>query len=83
MPERGDDHPVSWLLIRFGWKVLSADGEQVGRVWHVKAERSRDIFNGFTYISGFSLPRYLPAEDVAEIRRGVIELKPGAPVGGR
>ncbi len=46
----------------------------------MKAERQRDIFNGFTYVSGFSLPRYLPAEDIAEIRRGVIELKPGARV---
>lgn len=80
MPPLEDDHPVSWLLIRFGWKVVSAEGEQVGRVWHVKAERSRDIFNGFTYVSGLSFPRYLPAEDIAEIRRGVVELKLGAPV---
>ena len=83
MPERDDDHPVSWLLIRFGWKVFSADGEQIGRVFSIKAERSRDIFNGFTYVSGLGLPRYLPAEDIAEIRRGVVELKPGAPVGGK
>jgi len=77
LSEHGDDHPVSWLLIRFGRKVLSADGEQVGRIWHVKAERNRDIFNGFTYVAGFSLPRYLPAEDIAEIRHGVVQLKPG------
>jgi hypothetical protein len=73
-----DDHPVSWLLIRFGWKVLSADGEQIGRVWHVKAERSRDIFNGLTYVAGLSLPRYVPAEEIAEIRHGSVTLKPGA-----
>jgi len=70
-----DDHPVSWLLIRFGWKVLAADGEQIGRVWHVRADRSHDIFNGLTYVSGFSLPRYVAAEDIAEIRRGVVQLK--------
>ena len=38
-----DDHPVSWLLIRFGWKVLAHDGEQIGRVWQVRADRSRGI----------------------------------------
>ncbi len=75
MPAPDDDHPVSWLLIRFGWKVLSADGEQIGRVWRVKAERSRDIFNGLTYVAGFSLPKYVPAEDIAEIRHGVVQLK--------
>jgi len=80
--EHDEDHPVSWLLIRFGWKVLDANGEQIGRIFSVKAERSRDIFNGFTYVAGFSLPHYLPAEDIAEIRRGVVQLKPGAPVHG-
>ncbi len=75
MPSPDDDHPVSWLLIRFGWKVLSSDGEQIGRVWHVRAERSRDIFNGLTYVAGVSLPKYVPAEDIAEIRRGVVQLK--------
>jgi hypothetical protein len=56
-------------------EVLSADGEQIGRVWHVKAERSRDIFNGLTYVAGSSLPKYVPAEEIAEIRRGVVKLK--------
>jgi hypothetical protein len=78
--EREDHHPVSWLLIRFGWKVRSADGEQIGRVWHVRADRGRDILNGLTYVAGFSLPRYVPAEDIAEIRRGVVTLKLSAPV---
>jgi hypothetical protein len=76
---RDDDHPVSWLLIRFGWKVLSADGEQIGRVWHVRADRGRDIFNGLTYVAGISLPRYVPAEEIAEIRRGSVTMKSGAP----
>ena len=75
MPSPDDDHPVSWLLIRFGWRVLSADGEPIGRVWHVRADHGRDIFNGLTYVAGFSLPRYVPSEDIAEIRRGIVVLK--------
>ena len=70
-----DDHPVSWLLIRFGWKVLAHDGEQIGRVWQVRADRSRGIFNGLTYVSGVSLPRNVPSESIAEIRRGVVQLR--------
>ena len=31
-----------------------------------------------TYAAGFSLPRYVPAEDLAEIPRGAVRLKTGA-----
>jgi hypothetical protein len=72
-PLEGD--PVSWLMIRLGWKVVSADGELVGRVWRVKAERSRDIFNGLTFLNGLSRARYVPSEEIAEIRKGVVTLK--------
>jgi hypothetical protein len=69
------DH-VSWFLIRWGWKVLSADGERVGRVVRVRADRTRDIFNGITFRPGlFRRARYVPAEQIAEIRRGSVRLK--------
>ena len=74
-PEPVEGDPVSWLLIRLGWKVITADGELVGRVWRVKAERSRDIFNGLTFLNGLSRARYVPSEEIAEIRKGVVTLK--------
>jgi hypothetical protein len=73
-----DGDPVSWLLIRLGWKVVSADGELVGRVWRVKAERSRDIFNGLTFLNGLGRARYVPSEEIAEIRKGTVTLKTSA-----
>jgi hypothetical protein len=45
----------------------------------VRADRGRDIFNGLTYVAGLNLPRYVPAEDIAEIRRGTVTMTPGVP----
>jgi hypothetical protein len=38
--------PVSWLLIRPGWRVHAADGSEVGRVEEVTGDSSADIFDG-------------------------------------
>jgi hypothetical protein len=67
--------PVSWLLIEPGWKVLAADGEEIGRVEEVAGDSSTDIFNGLAVAPGLlSRPRYVPAEQVAEIVEGAVRL---------
>ena len=71
MPE-----PVSWLMIERGWKVFDADGEEVGRVEETVGDSSRDIFNGLTVAPGlFARGRYVPAEQVADIKEGRVDLK--------
>lgn len=68
--------PVSWLMIDRGWKVLAADGNQVGTVDKVVGDDSIDIFDGLAIAtSPEEGPRYLPAEQVAEITEGVVRLK--------
>jgi hypothetical protein len=66
-------YPVSWLLIETGWKVLAADGTEVGEVDEVVGDSSADIFDGLAIATTmFGKPRYVPAEQVAEItERGV------------
>jgi len=67
--------PVSWLLIRPGWKVLAADGAEVGEVDEVAGDSSQDIFDGIAFAtSALGKPRYAPAEQVAEITEGVVRL---------
>jgi len=67
--------PVSWLLIRPGWKVVAADGTDVGEVDEVAGDSSRDIFDGVACAtSALGKPRYVPAEHVAEITEGVVRL---------
>jgi hypothetical protein len=67
--------PVSWLLIRPGWKVVSADGADVGEVDQVVGDDTEDIFDGLAIAtSALGAPRYVPAERVAGITDGVVRL---------
>ena len=68
--------PVSWLLIEPGWKVVDADGEDIGRIEEVVGDTSSDIFNGLAVSTGLlGKPRYVPAEQVGEITDGQVQLK--------
>lgn len=67
--------PVSWLMIEPGWKVLAADGSDVGQVDEVVGDSSVDIFDGLAIAtSAFGKPRYVPAERVAAITEGTVRL---------
>jgi hypothetical protein len=67
--------PVSWLLIEPGWKVLAADGSEIGQVKEVAGDSNADIFDGLAIAaSKVGKPRYVPAEQVAEITQGAVHL---------
>ena len=67
--------PVSWFLIRPGWKVVSADGGEVGKVDEVAGDDNADIFDGLAVATGaFGKPRYVPSEQVGRITEGVVHL---------
>jgi hypothetical protein len=70
--------PVSWLLIEPGWKVVDAEGENVGRVEEVTGDSNADIFDGIAFASGaLARPKYVPAEQVDSIEEGVVRLTVG------
>jgi hypothetical protein len=59
---------VSWLVIEPGWKVVDAQGEEVGAVDEVVGDSSDDIFNGLSVSTSLlGRPRYVPSEQVAAI----------------
>jgi uncharacterized protein YrrD len=67
--------PVSWLLIEPGWKVVDANGEDVGQVEEVVGDTGIDIFNGLSISTGLlSSARYVPAESVRTITEGTVQL---------
>ena len=67
--------PVSWLMIERGWEVVDRDGEKVGRVEETVGDSRIDIFDGLSIeTSLFGRPRYVPAEQVAEITEGHVRL---------
>jgi uncharacterized protein YrrD len=47
--------PISYLTLEEGTKVLSTDGEEIGKVAHVLADLQNDIFEGIV-IDTSSLP---------------------------
>ncbi len=70
--------PASWLVVEKGWKVLAADGSEVGTVERTLGDETRDIFDGLALSTGLlSRSRYVPAEDVAAIVEGAVRLTLG------
>ncbi len=75
MSESSAGDPVSWLLIRPGWKVMSSDGVELGGVDEVAGDDEQDVFDGLAVAtSALGKPRYVPSEDVGEITQGVVNL---------
>jgi hypothetical protein len=70
--------PVSWLLVEKGWKVLAADGSEIGKVDRTLGDETHDIFDGLALSTGLlSRNRYVPSEQVSEIREGQVHLSLG------
>jgi hypothetical protein len=68
-------HQVSWNIIEAGWQVVASDGDELGKVHEVLGDSGVDIFNGLAVSPGLLRhSRYVPAERVARIEEGRIEL---------
>jgi hypothetical protein len=67
--------PVSWKVIEKGWRVLDAQGDDLGAVGEITGDDNADIFDGLTINQGIlSSDKYVPSEQVAEIREGEVRL---------
>jgi hypothetical protein len=67
--------PVSWRMIKAGWKVEAADGSEAGEVNEITGDEDADIFNGLAIATtALGHPRYVPSESVAEITDGAVRL---------
>jgi hypothetical protein len=68
--------PVSWFVIEPGWKVVDAEGHEVGSVDEVAGDSNDDIFNGLSISTSLlGKPRYVPSEQVGTITEGRVHLK--------
>ncbi len=68
--------PISWLMIEPGWKVVDAQGNEVGSVDELVGDSSNDIFNGLSISTSLlGKPRYVPSEQVGTITPGHVHLK--------
>jgi hypothetical protein len=70
--------PVSWFVIERGWEVVDSEGEPIGKVEETIGDSTHDIFDGLSVATSLlGAPRYVPAEQVAEITEGRVRLKVG------
>lgn len=70
-----NDAPVSWMTLQKGTTVLSSDGEEVGSVDEVVADRQKDIFSGVTISSGLlSSSRFAPAAVIQDMSTTAVRL---------
>src|SRR5580765_3464176 len=72
-----DREPVAWRAMEQGWRVVSSDGVEVGRLDQITGDLEGDIFNGITVGDGGTVltrAKYVPAEQIAQIWRGEIVL---------
>jgi hypothetical protein len=68
--------PVSWFVVEPGWKVVAADGDEVGTVHEMLGDLERDIFDGIAVSTApLAKPTYVPSEQVGEIREGEVHLE--------
>ena len=63
-----DDAPIAWLALEAGTAIHSSDGEQIGKVDQVIADRQKDIFSGITFKSGvMGGARFIPADRIESL----------------
>ena len=59
-----------------GWEVVDSAGESVGKIDEVLGDKNRDIFDGLAVSTGLvGKPKYVPAEQVGEIREDRVQLE--------
>ena len=75
MSDAASGDPLSWLMIRPGWKVLASDGGEVGEVDEIAGDDTEDIFDGLAVArTAFGKPCYVRSEQVGLITDGVVHL---------
>jgi len=59
-----------------GWDVVDSAGDSVGKIDEVLGDKNRDIFDGLAVSTGLvGKPKYVPAEQVGEIREDRVQLE--------
>ncbi len=69
--------PISYLALRSGIDVVSADGERVGIVEHVLGDEATDIFDGIVIDTSLGPGglHFVDAPEVAELRENAVILR--------
>ncbi|MFN2524655.1 MAG: PRC-barrel domain-containing protein [Actinomycetota bacterium] len=62
------ERPIGWTALAEGTRVLSLEGEEIGRVAEVIGDEETNIFSGLVIRMGLlESDRFLPADQIAEL----------------
>lgn len=63
-----DDRPIAWLALQEGTAIVGSDGEQIGKVGEVIADREKDIFSGITFKPGLmEAALFIPVDKIGDL----------------
>jgi uncharacterized protein YrrD len=72
--------PVAWTVMEPGWRVLDAEGNEIGKVAEIRCDVEADIFDGITVKHGMlGKAEYVSADAIAGIFEGEVVLTGAAP----
>lgn len=67
--------PIAWMALDTGTPIVTSDGDELGRVHEVIADRQKDIFSGLTFRDGvLSGERFVPAATIDTITTEEVRL---------
>jgi uncharacterized protein YrrD len=70
-----DERPIAWPALEAGTPIVSSDGEQVGKVSEVIADREKDIFSGVTFKPGWlDSAVFVPADRIGDLTATEVKL---------
>ena len=79
-----EDRSIAWLALENGTPIVSVDGEQVGKVAEVVADREKDIFSGITFKPGLlDSAVFVPADQIGDLTATEVRLTISAADAGK
>lgn len=70
-----EERSIAWLALQEGTAIVGSDGEQVGKVGDVIADREKDIFSGVTFKPGLmDSALFIPADLIADLTDNEVTL---------
>ena len=67
--------PIAWMALDTGTPIVTSDGNELGRVHEVIADRQKDIFSGVTFRDGMLTgERFVPAGTIDTITTEEVRL---------
>jgi len=70
-----DETPIAWLALEAGTPILASDGQPIGKVDEVIADKEKDIFSGITFKPGWlDGAVFVPADKIESLTEGSVRL---------